>query len=120
MTDERDHITIRDLIYLYLRELELVQKSIERLETDLRQHCTMNNDDYNKLSDEIKDLKDIVNEVSKNFTQLINDAKIKSVKSDSRILTLEQKVTIYGAIGGILSFIGSELCLKLISFIFNN
>lgn len=123
MPGESDQITIRDLIYLYLRELDLVQKSIERVETDMRQHCTMNNEDYNRLNDELSTLKDTVNTISTNLSDLINRLKIENIEMDNeqnqRIWSLEFKMSAYGFIAGIFGFITSDLFLKLFTMIFN-
>lgn len=130
-----DKITLKDLIELYLRELDVLQHSIDalekrlsidiiRIETDLRQSNVVNNDNFHELrenSNNILNEINILRTAMSTLKDLIHKLEMSSSTADidhcNRIENLEVKVALYSIITTIASFLGVQGFIQLIEFI---
>lgn len=130
-----DKITLKDLIGLYLREIDVLQHSIDalekrlsidimRIETDLRQSNVVNNDSFHELrenSNNILDEINILRTAMSTLKDLIHKLEMSSSTADinhcNRIENLEVKVAIYSIITTIASFLGVQGFIQLVEFI---
>ena len=130
-----DKITLKDLIELYLREIDVLQHSIDalekrlsidimRIETDLRQSNVVNNDNFHELrenSNNILDEINILRTAMSTLKDLIHKLEMSSSTADinhcNRIENLEVKVAIYSIITTIASFLGVQGFIQLVEFI---
>jgi len=128
-------ITTKDLIYLYLREIDILQESLTtlekriaadllRIETDMRQHCVTNEDNFKELrdnykcvSDEISSIKDLISKIKDTIHALELDKTTCDITQDNRLNGLEYKITVYSIIGGVASFLGINGVIQLIDWL---
>lgn len=128
-------LSMRDLIELYLREIDTLQHSIDtlenrvscdliRIETDLRQFNLTNDDNFRELREncaanleEISNLRDNIS----NIKDLIHNIELTScttdIKHGNRIENLELKVAFYSIVTTIVSVLGIEGFTKLLDFL---
>jgi hypothetical protein len=128
-------ITTKDLIYLYLREIDVLQNSlstlekristdIKRIEIDMRQHCVTNDDYFKELRDNHQIVLDQIGElwkVTSKIKDIVHSIEMSNTTTDqhqnSRIENIEVKVAIYSIISTIASFIGMQGIIELAKFI---
>ena len=132
---DTSNITTKDLIYLYLRELDLLQKSIDvlecrlasditRIEIDMRQHSVTNEDNFKELRDNCKTITSEINAIRELMSKLkdtIHTFELDQTTCDltqtNRLNNLEIKVAFYSAITTVVSFFGMQGLIQLFDYI---
>jgi hypothetical protein len=129
------NITTKDLIYLYLREIDILQKHLDlletrlsgdiaRIETDYRDHNISNEKNFRELRENCKNIIDeinlvhiCINKIKDNIHNLELQRTTCDLTQNNRLENLEVKVAIYSIIVTILSFIGLDSLPGIISFV---
>ncbi len=122
-----NEFTLKDLLNMYLREIENAQANIEKLENrinrdidtiniDIRQYKSSNDDDLRDINNEIKEIKLIIHNMSKDITSLINTIEKESISKDHQhdldIADLKRQSMISGGGSGILVTTAFQLLLE--------
>lgn len=132
-----DKITTKDLIYLYLHEIDILQRHLDvlesrlssdiaRIETDYRDHNLSNEKNFRELRENCRSIIDEINLVHICINKIKDNVHLLELKrttcdltQNNRLENLEVKVAIYSIIVTILSFIGLDSLPGIISCIQN-
>lgn len=125
-------ITLKDLLYMYLREVESAHNKIQNLENrvnrdidqitiDYRQYKVTTDENIKDLSNEIKDLKVIINDVSTGMTKLIASIEKEGINKDHQhdldIAELKRNSIISGGTSGVVATTLLEFITEYIKLI---
>jgi len=129
-------ITLRDLLNMYLREIETLQGALARLEhrveinisrldSDIRQNGTITREDISMLRDDLNGIRDHVSTIestigalNNTLTTMINDAETRRRESDhAHELQLKELQIKIGLIGGIAGTIFASVVTVLVDYI---